>query len=185
MNNGWIDRRLSSIKVLSPFFSCGMAVVLMQGNMHWRWAKGPPTQSVCLSAAWRISLFLFQTGHWQSHSIHFSVFQTFSSCFFFHNLSNKHKSKECWPSLLIASALLSSSNYRSAFSSVITSVRLLPDLGIVILGLYWPWPPVSLPSNTLRSLNKGSISQSTAISLVYCFVRLRLVLNTLWKLNLL
>lgn len=146
------------------------------------------SHSVCLSVCCLKDLSL-SVPDW-SLTIPFNPFQCFPNFFlffffFFHNLSNKHKSKECWPSLLIASALRSSSNYLSAFSSVITSVRLLPDLGIVILGLYWPWPPVSLPSNTLRSLNKGSISQSTAISLVYCFVRLRLVLNTLWKLNLL
>lgn len=58
MNNGWMDRRLSSTMLLflSLSLSCGKAIVLMQGNMHWRWAQGPPTQSVCLSAAWRISL---------------------------------------------------------------------------------------------------------------------------------
>lgn len=56
--DGWMDRRLSSTMLLflSLSLSCGKAIVLMQGNMHWRWAQGPPTQSVCLSAAWRISL---------------------------------------------------------------------------------------------------------------------------------
>lgn len=38
MNNGWMDRRLSSTMLLflSLSLSCGKAIVLMQGNMHWR-----------------------------------------------------------------------------------------------------------------------------------------------------
>lgn len=61
--DGWIEDFHLSRFSFSLSFSCGMAVVLMQGNMHWRWAQGPPTQSVCLSAAWRISLsFCFSAG---------------------------------------------------------------------------------------------------------------------------
>lgn len=84
-------RRLSSAKVLflSPSSSCRMDVVLMQGNMHWRWAQRPPTQSVCLSAASgsrsphkHFLSFLFPTGHWEVLSISFWITQIFTITLF-------------------------------------------------------------------------------------------------------
>lgn len=48
--------------------SCRMAVVLMQGSMHWRWAQGPPTLSVCClkDRALCFCLVLLHTYHWRS-----------------------------------------------------------------------------------------------------------------------
>lgn len=122
----------------SPSFSCRMAVVLMQGSMHWRWAQGPPTRSVCClkDLAFCFHLFLIQTGHWQSHSNHLLSFSNFYPYPYFFIIITSNITQKSTTHLTT-----SPSNYPSPFSSFISSVRLVPDLGIEMLGFYWPWPP--------------------------------------------
>lgn len=142
-----MDGRLSSIKVffLSLSFSCGMAVVLMQGNMHWRWAQGPPTRPVCLyllpEGSLSLSLFcfvLFYTGHWQSHSIHLLLFSKLLTLFYsFIIIPSNIKANSAG---LFLHPLSSSHS-----SSVITSVLISPWPWDSDPKLYWPWPPCFPP----------------------------------------
>lgn len=149
--DGWMDGRLSSIKVLS--LSLFLWVFLLRGGcsanagQHALEMSPGTSHSVCLSTAWRIPLSVSLSVSGWSLTIPFSPFKSLFSnqpFFFCASFQHDHHIKQVKASGHHFSSS-SSSNYLSAFSLLIISVRLVPDLGMVILGLYWPWPPL-LPS---------------------------------------